>query len=84
MGMESGKAVLIALKFHSTKLRIVKCAHRRNQQTCPAFDSVWAMECVRVRFGEKRRHPSVPALQGSDEGDRQDRSCPKRAGTDRV
>jgi hypothetical protein len=39
---ESGsdyKAALITLKFHSTKIPIVKSARRRNRQTCPAFTS---------------------------------------------
>ena len=50
--------------------------------SCVRF--VWAMECVRVRFGKKSRHPGVPALQGADEGGGADRPCPKRSGTDRV
>jgi hypothetical protein len=36
---------------------------------------------IRVRFGEKRRHPSVPALQGPDEGRSEDRPGPRRPGT---
>jgi hypothetical protein len=45
---KAAKAPPIALKFHSTKIWIVKCQNRRNPQPLSGVRFAWAMECIRV------------------------------------
>src|SRR5262245_13719978 len=74
-------AALIARKFHSTNVLIVKGRDDATSNLCKRLVSS-GDGCVHVRFGEKRRHNKVPKVQGPDGGGGVDRPCPSPVGPD--